>query len=123
MYGYALLKTGKEEQAKEQFQFVIDLIRDRGHPTADYEFAKIYAAEGMPDSSYYHLEKAVNGHIRWGMSDFMETDPLFENIKDEPEFQRLVAIARDKVRQKREEIRKLEASGAIAASIEELELY
>jgi len=77
----------------------------------------------MVDSAYYHLEKAVAGPIQWGMSDFMERDPLFENIKDEPEFQRLVGIARDKVRLKREEVRKLEESGVIPKSLDELELY
>lgn len=123
MYGYALLKTGNIEQAKEQFEQVIELIRDHGHPTPNYEFAKIYAAEGQLDSAYYYLEKAVNEPIRWGMSDFMQIDPLFENIYNEPEFQRLVAIARDKVREKREEIQELEESGEIPAALDELELY
>ena len=123
MYGYALLKIGKQTEANEKFELVLNLIRDRGHPTKDYEYAKIYSARGMVDSAYYHLEKAVAGPIHWGMSDFMERDPLFENIKDEPEFQRLVGIARDKVRLKREEVRKLEESGMIPKSLDELELY
>ena len=123
MYGYALLKTGYEEKAKQQFDEVLQIIRDQGHPTPDYEFAKIYAAKNELDSAYYYLEKAVNGPIRWGMSDFMVTDPLFENIKDEPKFQKLVAVAREKVRKKRKEIQELEASGEIPASIVELELF
>ncbi len=123
MYGYALLKIGKQTEANEKFELVLNLIRDQGHPTEDYEYAKIYSARGMVDSAYYHLEKAVAGPIHWGMSDFMERDPLFENIKDEPEFQRLVGIARDKVRLKREEVRKLEESGVIPKSLDELELY
>jgi len=53
----------------------------------------------------------------------MERDPLFENIKDEPEFQRLVEIARKKVRLKREEVRKLEESGEIPISLDRIELY
>jgi len=48
---------------------------------------------------------------------------LFENIKDEPKFQRLVEIAREKVRTKREEVRKLEQSGFIPESLDEMELY
>ena len=96
---------------------------DRGHPTPEYEYAKIYAAKGMIDSAYYHLEKAVNGPIHWGMSDWMERDPLMENIKDEPEFQRLVGIARERVRMKREEVRRLEESGEIPTSLDKIELY
>lgn len=53
----------------------------------------------------------------------MESDPLFENIKDEPEFKRLVAIAREKVRLNREEVRKLEDSGEIPTSLDRIELY
>ena len=53
----------------------------------------------------------------------MEYDPLFENIKDEPEFQRLVGIAKEKVRLKREEVRKLEESGEIPTSLDKIELY
>ena len=123
MYGYALLKKGRVKEANEKFEFVLKLIREQGHVTVDYEYAKIYAAKGMVDSAYFHLEKAVAGDIRWGMSDFMERDPLFENIKDEPEFQRLVEIAREKVRLKREEVRKLEESGEIPTSLDKIELY
>lgn len=47
MYGYALLKTGKQNEAHEKFEFALNLIRDRGHHTPDYEYAKIYSAMGM----------------------------------------------------------------------------
>ena len=40
-----------------------------------------------------------------GLGHYREWEPLFENIKDEPEFQRLVAIAKEKVRLKRDEVR------------------
>ena len=40
-----------------------------------------------------------------------------------PEFQRLVGIAREKVRLKREEVRKLEESGEIPTSLDKIELY
>jgi len=53
----------------------------------------------------------------------MEKDSLFENIKDEQEFQRLVGIARDKVRLKREEVRKLEESGEIPSNLDDSDLY
>ncbi len=124
MFGYALLKTGRIKEGYQKLDFTLNHISERGDGlTPDYEFAKIYSAKGRIDSAYYHLEKAVAGHIHWGMSDFMERDPLFENIKDEPEFQRLVKIARQKVWKKREEVRKLEESGVIPKSLDELELY
>ena len=124
MLGYALLKTGRKKEGYQKLDFTLNHISERGGVlTPDYEFAKIYSAKGMIDSAYYHLEKAVAGHIHWGMSDFMELDPLFENIKDEPKFQALVEIARQKVRTKREEVRKLEQSGFIPESLDEMELY
>jgi len=78
---------------------------------------------GLKDSAYYHLEKAVAGPIHWGMSDFLERDPLFENIRDESKFQQMVGVAKEKVRLKREEVRKLERSGEIPTSLDQIELY
>jgi len=125
MYAYALLKLGRVKEANEKFAFVLDFLPVDFLPEdgVSYQFAKIFSALGMVDSAYYHFEKAVAGPIQWGMSDFMERDPLFENIKDEPEFQRLVGIAREKVRLKREEVRKLEESGEIPTSLDSFELY
>jgi len=121
MYGYALLKAGYQKKAKEKFELVLEQLPQV--TWAYYQYAKTYSAMGMIDSAYYYLEKAVAEPPLWGMSDFMERDPLFESIKDEPEFQRLVGIAREKVRLRREEVRELEKSGAIPASLDNIELY
>lgn len=121
-YGFALLKMGRLKEANEKFEIALNYVRT-GSPTPDYEYAKIFSAKGMVDSAYYHLKKAVAGPIQWGMSDHMEYDPLFENIKDEPEFQRLVGIAKEKVRLKREEVQKLEESGVIPKNLDQIELY
>ena len=122
-YGFALLKMGRTREANEKFDLVFNLIGEQGSSTPDYEYAKIYSAKGKVDNAYYHLEKAVAGQIHWGMADYMGRDPMFENIKDEPEFQRLVGIAKEKVRLKREEVRKLEESGVIPKNLDEIELY
>jgi len=121
-YAYSLMKIGKIKEANERFEIVLQNIAGWGGG-ADYEYAKIFSAKGILDSAYYHLGKAVSGPIHWGMSDHMDDDRLFENIKDEPEFQRLMAIAKDKVRRKREEVQRLEEIGEIPKSVEELELY
>jgi len=123
MYGYALLKTGRLEEANRWFEIMKSLIREHGHESPDYEYAKIYSAKGMIDSAYFHLQKAVAEPLHLGLSDFIERDPLFENIKDEPEFQRLVQNAKEKVNKKRDEVRKLEESGEIPTSLDEIELF
>ena len=115
------MKLGRVEEANERFEIALQAIA--GQPGVDYEYAKIFAAKSVLDSAYYHLGKSVDGAIHWGMADHMDDDRLFENIKDEPEFQRLVAIAKEKVRLKREEIQRLEETGEIPGSVEELELY
>ncbi len=53
----------------------------------------------------------------------MERDPLFQDIEDEPEFQRLVFIARERVPLKREEVRRMEKSGEIPTSLDRIGLY
>ena len=123
MYGYSLMKIGRTEEGKERIRYALDIIRRRGHSTPNYEYAKIYSALGITDSAYYYLEKAVDGHILWGMSDFIEKDPLFESIREEPEFQRLVRISKDKVAAKRAEVKALEESGAIPTRLDRIEIY
>lgn len=120
-YAYSLKKMGRLDEANEKLEISLDALR-RATWDTDYDYAKIYAYRGMSDSAYYHLERYVTGDIRWGLSDHIEYDPLFESIRYEPRFQRAVAIAKNKVRHKREEVHNLELLGEIPTSFEELDL-
>ncbi len=120
MYGFALLKLGRVKEAEEKFDLALEYVRKRGHATNDYEYAKVAAAREQIDSAYYHLDLAVRGSVHWGMPDFMERDPLFSGIKDQPRFQALVQIARDRVEAKRRSILPLLESGEVVLSLDEI---
>jgi tetratricopeptide (TPR) repeat protein len=123
LYAYALLKVGRVEEANRWFEITLKGLREQRHVTPDYEFAKIYAALGMRDSAYHRLERVAVGPGTWGIVSLLDIDPLFEDIRDEPEFQRLAGVFKDRVRVKLEEVRKLEESGEIPKNLDEIELY
>jgi len=123
VYAYALLKVGRVEEANRWFEITMKGLREGGHLTFDYEVAKIYAAQGMVDSAYYYLEKVSLGPGHWGLTSLFSIDPLFEDIRNDAEFKRLVAIFQDRVGVKRDEIRKMEESREIPKSLDGIELY
>jgi tetratricopeptide (TPR) repeat protein len=120
-YAYSLMKIGRISEANQKLEISLNALHNATWDT-DYDYAKIYAARGKVDSTYYHLEQYVAGHIRWGLSEHIEYDPWFESIKDVPRFQRLVVVAKEKVRLKREEVHNLELIGEMPYSYEETDL-
>ncbi len=119
-YAYALRKIGRPEEAREKIQIALNALH-RATWDTDYDYAKIYAYKGQRDSAYYHLEKYVSGDIRWGLSDHIEYDPLFEEIRNEERFRKLVTQAKNKVSRKREEVQRLEKLGEIPDGFNELD--
>jgi TolB-like protein/AraC-like DNA-binding protein/Tfp pilus assembly protein PilF len=117
-YSYALKKLGRLEEANEKLEIAFKALGTVTWDT-DYDYAKIYAYRGLVDSAYYHLEKYISGDIRWGLSDHIEYDPLFENIRNEARFRDLVLQAKHKVQLKREEVQRLEQMGEIPESFNE----
>lgn len=123
MYAYALQRAGRVDEAAKWNEVLEKSLETRDHPSEDYEYAKIYSLKNMKDSTYARLAAAVDGPMmRFGLPDFMDRDPLFNEIHDESEFRQLSSIAKSKVRPLRERVSQLEKSGQIPADIEWLEL-
>ena len=80
-YSYVLRKLGKEKEALA----TIKEARDYQYP--NYDMARAFSFLG-------EKQKALETLSKWkptdGLQDWMEKDPLFENIKDDTEFKRLV---------------------------------
>ncbi|MBN1791460.1 MAG: helix-turn-helix domain-containing protein [Bacteroidales bacterium] len=97
--GYAYSKNGLEDRAayyfNEQIAYCHETIR-LGHPygrsAAYYDLAGVYAYQGEISKAYENL-KIFNQHsgnyLLWIIR-YIKHDPLFNGIRNEPEFQKIV---------------------------------
>jgi hypothetical protein len=70
------------------------------------DHAKVYAIRGEKDEVYLWLQKAIDGGYRW--YDWRVEDPAFENLRDEPRFQKMMAEIKYKVDEMRRRVERLE---------------
>jgi len=50
---------------------------------------------GEKDEALKFLSEAAKFGFEWGWQDFIEIDPTFENLRDDPEFKAIVKQVRD----------------------------
>ena len=81
-----------------------------GHGTTDrnyYDLAATYAFIGEKDKAYYNLGNFTTGTMFNSlMVMYITNDPLFDNIRDEPEFQQIVRDVEAKYQAEHERVRK-----------------
>ena len=71
-----------------------------------YRLAGIYAFRGEKKKAYEYLENFINKPVMpLYMVNIIKIDPLFDNIRDEPEFQQIVRAVEDKYQAEHERIR------------------
>ena len=113
--GYAYWVNGYKKEAEyyfdEQLAYSkndIELKRPWGQRLYPYyDIAAIYAFRGDKEKAYENL-KLFNqrlGMPLWAVS-FMKTDPLFNSIRNEPEFQQIVRYVEAKYQAEHERVRK-----------------
>jgi len=114
-YAYIYWQTGDRKKAAYFFNLEIEYclkINELGRKWEDqrytfYDLAAVYAFLGEKDKAYENL-RAFN--LRQSMNVWMVTliknDPLFENIRDEPEFQQIVLDVEAKYQAEHERVRK-----------------
>jgi TolB-like protein/Tfp pilus assembly protein PilF len=82
---------------------------------AYYDLAGICAFQGEKEKAYenLHILEQMNVFPKWWIS-LIETDPLFNNIRNEPEFQKIVSDLEVKYQAEHERVRKwLEEQGML----------
>jgi TolB-like protein/Tfp pilus assembly protein PilF len=125
--GFAYWQIGNKEEAESYFNREIDycnkainLGRSFGNIGAYYELADIYAIKGEKDKAFKNLrifwqkqelvaitEQVIYVHI-------LKNDPMFDNIRNEPEFQQIVRDVDAKCQAEHERVRKwLEDQGML----------
>ncbi|KPL16604.1 MAG: hypothetical protein AMS23_09030 [Bacteroides sp. SM1_62] len=113
--GYAYLANGFEDKAKYYFEdgleFLNKMIEKDRHDRMDfftiYNLAAINAILGDRDKAYDNLRVvAKNERMPLYMTTLINSDPLFDDIRDEPEFQQIFQDIKNKYQAEHERVRK-----------------
>jgi TolB-like protein len=113
--GYAYWQNGYTEEAEYYFDIQIEYSNkeiELGRPEGQslnvyYDLASIYAFREENDNAFENLRifnqvKIIN----FGRMNLIKNDPLFDNIRDEPEFQQIVRDVEAKYQAEHERVRK-----------------
>jgi TolB-like protein/AraC-like DNA-binding protein len=120
--GYSYLKIGKLREANYYFnqQIKYDLESKkfgRYHGDCFYDEAAVYAILGDKVNAYKNLDE-LNKKTSFGLwwIPFLKHDPLFENIRNEPRFNKILKDVESKYKAEHERTREwLENSGFLVA--------
>jgi TolB-like protein len=112
--GHVLWMTGRKEEAQRYFQEMIyhckrhiEINSSYGRQAASYDLAGVYAFIGEKDSAYYYLEEFSKTNLQiYNFIDWLNIrDPLFESIRQEDRFQKLLRDMEDKYQAEHERVR------------------
>jgi len=112
--GYAYWQNGYKKEAEyyfnEQIKYcnsMIELKRAWGNFYTYYDLAGVYAFIGDKDKAYKNLRvfNQIQRVPLW-MAHYIKTDPLFNSIRNEPEFQQIARDIEAKYQAEHERVRK-----------------
>ena len=108
-WAVALMNIGKVKEANEKIKMSIKQYQERGD-TLSYDYAGICALSGDKQKAMSILRK-----WKWyfGSVYLVQHDKLFDNLRNEKEFNEMVGKAIDEKTKLREKIRKMEESGKL----------
>ena len=120
--GYTYWKCGLKDSAayyfNKQIEYCNDAIRlgrPYGVKYAYYDLAGVYAFMGNKIKAYENIKifSQKGGMAKWA-ADLVKTDPLFNSIRNEPEFQQIIRDMEAKYQAEHERVRKwLEERGML----------
>ena len=106
--GYVYWKTGKREPAQKFLQGVLDELQkwvtggDESWSTA-YGMTAIFAIQGNTEEALKWFQKTVDAGFLY--YPYLEKDGLLENIRDNPQFKKIIDSAKAKIAGMRERIK------------------
>jgi TolB-like protein/predicted Ser/Thr protein kinase/lipoprotein NlpI len=113
--GYIYWKTGKRDEARKLFQENLARLQNRLEQGDEdwglrFEMAAIYAVQGNNDEALKWLEKAVDAG--WSDYNYALRYPLFENIRNDERFKKIMDDAKAKVAEMRRRVEQLAKEGS-----------
>ena len=99
--GYVYLVNGDTPKANEYFKIQIEacneILKSSQDQGAFYNLAATYAILNQKDKAYENLRAFISSNeISWFFYVLMKDDPLFDTIRNESEFQQILAKVKDK---------------------------
>jgi hypothetical protein len=108
-YGHRAKKEeGRKEFEKAEKAMINMKNLGRNLLGVDYDLAGINCFLGRKEKALEYLRSYSPRPWPAGLSYFIDVDPLFNNLRSDPEFQKIVADAKEKTAKIRERIRQLE---------------
>jgi len=107
--GYIYWKSGRKAEARKLFEENLDQVRKRleqGDESYGYHMAAIYAVQGDKEEALTWLQKAVDAG--WRYYRYISRHPLFENIRDDARFKRMIDEIKAKVAEMRRRVEQYE---------------
>lgn len=109
--GYIYWKAGRKDEAKKLFQGNLDRLQKRleqGNESnvTRFSMTAIYAVQGNKEEALRWLQKAVDAGYRYYR--YISRYPLFENIRDDERFKRIIDDTKAKVTEMRRLVEQLE---------------
>jgi TolB-like protein/Tfp pilus assembly protein PilF len=105
--------NGYKKEAESYFDKAMEINQKRivsgsDDPNSHYNIACIYAVRGERKKAIEHLKLFNKYEIKGKLSSvtYIKNDPLFNNIRNEPEFQQIVSDAEAKHQAEHEKVRK-----------------
>jgi eukaryotic-like serine/threonine-protein kinase len=113
--GYIYWKAGRKDEARELFQTNLDRLQKRleqgdENNETKLDMAAIYAVQGDKEEALRWLEKAADAG--WNDYNYASRYPLFENIRDDEQFKRIMGNLKARVAEMRRRIEQLERNSS-----------
>lgn len=112
-FAFALRKLGREKEAGKLVREGKKCLEEgfvNWGAGVNYDLAKVYAFLGDEKKALSYLEAWT---VDWGIQDFIELDPLFGTMRDNPEFKRVVEKHKQTIEQRRLQAEKGIAEGKL----------
>ena len=78
-----------------------------------YDLASIYAFLGQKEEAYQMLRAYAELGFNFGLEKYITIDPIFESLRDDPEFKAIVKRAQEEKTSIRAQIREMEERGEL----------
>ena len=115
LIGYVYKKMGQKQKANQYLKLCLQnnqyfANKNKYQSEPDFNLARIYAWQNKKDEAIRSIRNMMNKRLSIRFFDIMAYDPMFDPIRDEPEFIALMEEARLRKEKVQEEIKKVEKS-------------